>query len=99
MKGPYDNSLSWPLSDKFEMKLLNQISDSQHRSVAVNYDDVSDLQDYSGRVIVGDKAEGGYGEPKLISHEDLHKITSTCQYLKDDCLYLQIIKHYDDEHE
>ena len=36
---------------------------------------------------------------KLISHKDFHKITSTCQYLKDDCLYLQIIKHHDDEHE
>ena len=99
MKGLHDDSLSWPLTDKFEMKLLNQISDSQHHSVTVNYDDVSDDKDCTGRVIEGDKAKGGYGEPKLISHQDLHKITSTIQYLKDDCLYLQIIKHYDDQHE
>ena len=30
MKGPHDDELTWPLRGEFEIKLLNQISDSEH---------------------------------------------------------------------
>ena len=87
MKGPHDDNLSWPLKDKFEIKLLNQISDSQHHSMTVNYEKSS--HECKGRVTEGDKATG-YGRHQFIINEDLYKINSTFQYLKDDCLFFQI---------
>ena len=39
MKGPHDDELTWPLRGNFEMKLLNQISDSEHHSMRMIYDD------------------------------------------------------------
>ena len=89
MKGPHDDELTWPLRGKIEMKLLNQISDSEHHSMTVTYDD--DIEsDADKRVTEGDKAVSGWGQPQFISNRDLHKITPTCQYLKDDCLFFQV---------
>ena len=39
MKGLHDDELTWPLRGNFEMKLLNQISDSEHHSMTVTFDD------------------------------------------------------------
>ena len=36
MKGPHDGELTWPLMGKFEIKLLNQINDSEHYSYSYN---------------------------------------------------------------
>ncbi|XP_065900843.1 TNF receptor-associated factor 4-like [Dysidea avara] len=89
MKGPHDDELTWPLRGKFELKLLNQINDCEHYSRTVTYDDRAD-DDTAGRVTVGNRA--GWGYHKLISNEDLQKITPTYQYLKDDCIFLQVSK-------
>ena len=90
MKGPHDDELTWPLRGNFEIKLLNQISDSEHHSMTVTYDD--DTPDTSaGRVIEG-KSARDWGRPQYISNEDLNKITPTRQYLKDDCLFFQVTK-------
>ena len=97
MRGPHDDNLSWPLRDKFEIKLLNQISDYHHHSDTVDYGNT--LEGYRGRVTEGDRARG-CGNSQFISNEDLYKITlirqylssSTRQYLKDDCLFFQIVK-------
>ena len=90
MKGPHDDNLPWPLRSKFKIRLLNQISDSQHHSGIANYA-ISII--VLGRIItVGDKG-GGYGRPQFISNENLHKVTSTCRYLKDDCFFIEITKH------
>ena len=87
MKGPHDDNLSWPLRDKFEIQLLNQIGDNQHHSVTVDYD-----KDMScGDRVVEDDEVSGYGKPDFISHKDLCKIT-TCRYLKDDCVFFRITK-------
>ena len=87
MKGPHDDNLSWPLRDKFEIELLNQIGDNQHHSVTVDYD-----KDRScGDRVVEDDEVSGYGKPDFISHKDLYKIT-TCRYLKDDCVFFRITK-------
>ena len=91
MKGPHDDNLSWPLKNKFEMKLLNQISDSQHHSRTVNYENITSSHEYRGRVTEGDKARG-WGRHQFLSNKDLYKITSICQYLKNDCLFFQITK-------
>ena len=91
MKGPHDHELTWPLRKKFEIKLLNQISDSEHHSMSVTYND--DIKSSSAdRVIKGDKNKKGWGCIQFITNEDLHKTTPTCQYLKDYCLFFQVTK-------
>ena len=126
MKGPHDDELTWPLREKFEVKLMNQISNCEHHSVTVDYDkgddddssdnsdtdgsseeetsDSSDNSDtdgsseeetsddvYGDRVTDSSSAEG-WGRPKFISNKSLKKATSICQYLKDDCIFLQVSK-------
>ena len=87
MKGSHDDELTWPLRGTFEIKLLNQISDSEHHSETMTYDD-----DDCNRVTEGDRATNGWGYKKYISNEDLYKTSPTYQYLKDDCLFFQVTK-------
>ena len=89
MKGPHDDELTWPLRGKFEIKLLNQISDSEHHSITVTFDD-DDIPDCCSNRVTGCEGAGGLGEPKFISNNNLHKITPTCQFLKDDRLFFQV---------
>ena len=89
MKGPHDDELSWPLIGEFEIKLLNQIGDYQHRTFPWNYDNAGDFGD---RVTVGDRSRLCFGEKHFIANYDLDRVTSTCRYLKDDCLFFQVIK-------
>lgn len=87
LSGPHDDKLSWPFTENFEIKLLNQIEDSQHHSTFITY-----YNGYTGRVGNVNRAKGGWGKSKFISNENLHRSTATCQFLKDDCLYFQITK-------
>ncbi|XP_065901589.1 TNF receptor-associated factor 4-like [Dysidea avara] len=89
MKGPYDDELTWPLREEFEVKLLNQISDCEHHLDTIDYDNAKD--DTAGRVTDGEKAEG-WGESEFISHEDLLNDDPICQYVKNDCVFLQVSK-------
>lgn len=89
MKGPYDDQLKWPLKEHCEVKLLNQISDSEHHSARVSY---------NGGTIGGNrihKDERGRDCVcfchHFISYEDLHKVTSKQQYLKNDTIFLEVI--------
>ncbi|XP_065901407.1 TNF receptor-associated factor 4-like [Dysidea avara] len=88
MKGPHDDKLTWPLREKFEIKLFNQINDSDHHSLMLTYSKAvgSASRVYSGRAV------HGRGYLKFISNKDLHIVTPTCQYLKDDCIFLQVSK-------
>ena len=88
MKGPHDDELTWPLRGELEVKLLNQISDSEHHCDTVAYDEDRNAD----RVTDGDRSTQGWGWQQYISNEDLNKITSTYQYLKDDCLFFQVTK-------
>ena len=91
MKGSHDDELTWPLRGKFDIKLLNQISDSEHHSNTLVYDDR--VPKFSaGRVTQGDKTKEGWDKPKFILNKDLCKITPPCRYLKDDCLFFQVTK-------
>ena len=86
MKGPYDDQLRWPLEGHCEVKLLNQISNREHHLGNGEYQDV-------GHERVTSKERCTYNmwnSHEFISHEDLHKITPTCQYLKDDSIFLQV---------
>ena len=55
MKGPHDDEQTWPLRGKFEVKLLNQISDCEQHSGTMSYDDHAD-DDTAGRVTDGQKS-------------------------------------------
>ena len=88
MKGPHDDELTWPLRGAFEIKLLNQISDSEHYSVSMPFDDTPAVD----RVVVGERSREGWGWEDYISFKDLNECTSAYQLLKDDCLFFQVIK-------
>ena len=86
MKGPYDDQLRWPLKGHCEVKLLNQISNSEHHLGNGEYWD-----DGHKRVPSGERCRYKmWSSHQFISHEHLHKITPTCQYLKDDSIFLQV---------
>ena len=85
MKGPHDDELIWPLRGEFEIKLLNQISDREHHSVTLIFDEAPIY-----RIREGDKSKDGWGKPKYIFNDNLNVLTSTHQYLKDDCLFFQV---------
>ena len=89
-KGPHDDELTWPLRGKFEIRLLNQISDSEYFSVILTYDDKTTDDNAAGRVTEGIRSKTGWGWSRYISNEILNKVTPTCQYLKDDCLFFQV---------
>jgi len=91
-KGPHDDKLTWPLREEFEVKLLYQISDSEHYSKRIHYED--EEYDAAARLIneTDNAFSIGQGDPQFIASEDLQEITPTCQYLKDDCLFLQVSK-------
>ncbi|XP_065901691.1 TNF receptor-associated factor 4-like [Dysidea avara] len=91
MKGPHDDELTWPLTEKFQFKLLNQISDCEHYSTTLTFDDHTPSE-YAGRVTDCIRSTGGWGHRQFIVYEDLHTVTPTCQYLKDDCIFLQVSK-------
>ena len=84
MKGPHDDKLPWPLRRKFEIKLMNQISDSEHHSDMLMFNDK-----VSSRV-TNDNAVRILGFPMFISLEALHRVTTTCQFYKNDCLFVLV---------
>ena len=49
----------------------------------------SDHVPVAGRVTDGSIATKGWGRP---GYKSLHKVILTCQYLKDDCIFLQVSK-------
>ena len=93
MKGPHDDELTWPLRAKFEINLLNQISDSEHFSRIVTYNNIDTPSIYTNRVIKGIRSRYGWGKPQYITNEHLNRITPTCQYLKHDCLFFQVANY------
>ena len=91
IKGLHDDELTWPLRGKFEIKLLNQVSDSRHHSVIVTYDDDTPAI-YTHRVLGSGITQEAWGRSLFISNEDLLSTFTTCQYVMDGCLYFQVIK-------
>ncbi|XP_065886630.1 TNF receptor-associated factor 4-like [Dysidea avara] len=89
MKGPHDDELTWPLRGMFQVKLLNQTDDCNHHSFTMTFTKYHD-EDIGIRVTDANTAQDGWGFPDFISNENLYKVTSTCQYLIDDALFLQI---------
>ena len=86
MMGPNDGELEWPMKGEYEVKLLNQSSNSMHHSV-------------TGSIIVDNSSKPFFFSEKnwfaswysglFISHEAL---TTTNRFLKDDNLYFKLSK-------
>jgi len=89
-RGPHDDELSWPLRGKFQIKLLNQLSDCEHYSKTLTYGNTTPNH-ITKRVIEGDR-DKSWGYTRYISNEDFLSATSTCQYLKDNYVFFQVSK-------
>ena len=95
MMGPNDDQLSWPLRGKFEVVLLNQISDCAHRKITVVYDSNTPgckATRMTGNSLASLRTSEGWGNMEFLTHQDLHNTSSTCQFLKNDCLFFQVCK-------
>ena len=87
-KGAYDDELTWPLTGEFLITLLNQISDDKHHSYQLRYDDNTPL-DVKSKITV--KANfSTWGSPNFISNAELKTANSEVQFLKNDCIYMQV---------
>ncbi|XP_065916952.1 TNF receptor-associated factor 3-like [Dysidea avara] len=84
MKGPYDDQLRWPLKGHCEVMLLNQISNSEHHLGNGKY------QDDGHKRVTSEERMYMWYTYQFISNKDLHKITPTCQYLKDDNIFIKV---------
>ena len=89
-QGPYDEDLQWPLRAKFQVTLLNQITDDEHISVTITYDDHT--PNIAACRLVDEDDDSYPLDCNLISCRDIHKVTPTCAYLKNDCILLKVCK-------
>ena len=89
--GLYDDDLQWPLRAKFQVTLLNQISDNEHVSVMLTYDNETD-EECSMRRYVYDEDDGLSVHCTLISKRDIHNVTATRAYLRNDSIFLKVCK-------
>ena len=93
MKGVYDDDLQWPFQGAITFQLLNQMGDSKHHEMTVNFAKIKDL-DVLSRVTSGERAKGGWGFRTFIAHTKLglkiENWSTKCQFLKDDQLKFRI---------
>ena len=87
-KGEHDDKLVWPLTAKFMITLFNQISDDEHFSYKLYFDEKTPLGSRSR--IFDDAYATGWGTNKFLSNADLKAVKPKCQFLKDDCIYVQV---------
>ena len=80
MDGPYDHRLRWPLKGRFRVMVLNQICNREHHAVA-----------YQNHAERGQTRAFWYCE-EFISCEELKKISATCQFVKDNCVFFEVCK-------
>ena len=88
--GPHDDELLWPLRGKFQIVLLNQLSDCDHFTRVLTYGDHVP-HDVADRVVEGSR-DKSWGYNRYISNVNFLSATSMCQYLKDDCVFLRVSK-------
>ena len=87
MKGENDKKLKWPFRGTLTVRLVDQFQNKFHKDSTICYDDKASR--YARRLTFGEKSQG-WGVMELVSHEFLRD--PNCQFLKDDCLKIQIIK-------
>ena len=87
--GPYDEVLAWPLTRNLTVKLMNQNGDSGHFSLSVAFSPSVPCVP-AGRTIFGTRACNCWGWSRFILQEELNKVTPSRQFIKDDCIYLNV---------
>ena len=87
MQGENDTKLKWPFRGTITVRLIDQVQNKFHKDSVIRYDDQA--SQYARRLTVGEKSQG-WGVMELVSHEYLRD--PNCQFLKDDCLKIQIMK-------
>ena len=87
MKGENDDALTWPITYKCTVTLLNQLKDEgHHKCVFFSKDD----NEANIRVLSGEMGTG-WGRTQFIAHAKLDlQEEEQCQYLKDDSLYFRL---------
>ena len=90
MRGENDDNLIWPFTGGITVELLNQLKDKEHYQETITFPKDKD-DDTNRRVVDRDRAPGGWGRPKFISHTALSfNPLLYWHFLKDDCLYFRI---------
>ena len=87
MEGPYDDKLSWPLKGKFKVTLLNQVSDTDHHSVAHN---ISGAEQISASHWLEDDTEEIWYHHRFIKTATL----LSSKYLQNDTLFFEVSAGY-----
>ena len=91
MIGRFDVVLYGPsINQKLTVTLMNQISDTEHYSGILCFCDAVDDRHVTHRVLFTNTAGIFWGNFAFISLEELTKITPTCQYVKNDCMFVKI---------
>ena len=80
MQGPHDDKLNWPLRERFQIQLINQINSSVNYSVITTYS-ACDNNDRRCKEIF-----------QFILNKELHKTTATQQFIKDNSVFFQVTK-------
>ena len=86
LKGPYDGQLQWPMRGNYEVKLLNQTSDTAHHS---RFCSVKEKNSDKPSFFSDRNWLPSWFSESFISHEAL---MTTCEFLKDDNLYFHVSK-------
>ena len=89
MRGEHDDNLKWPFRGAVTIQLLNRKNDEGHKEATINCNDAAS-DEYAGRVVGQERADGGWGSPSFIAHSDL--LSEDREYLQNDCLKFRILK-------
>jgi len=89
--GPNDGHLRWPLRGRFDVAILNQSSDAEHYLRRIIYDDRCPDS------VAGRNAIHSWGISRFISYWNLCLSSPSCQYVKDDSMYIKVT-YYGPEH-
>ena len=79
----------------FKMTLLNQVADDNQHHVDQVIFNKSTPHHIGGRMAANDDARvSAWDKHDFITHEELHKKTASCCYLRNDTIYIQISFKY-----
>ena len=90
MKGPYDDELSWPMTERFQVKLLNQTSDESHHSRTASVCNATMIVTNDSnqvKVSVHDGTKEVWQDLQFIKNAVM-----SSQYLKNDSLIFEVSK-------
>ena len=85
LAGPFDDNQSWPIRREFKVKLLNQISDTEHHSEAGPAYNIKRNMENGPKTF--------WSRDQYISNEILQNPSSTCQFLKNDTIFFEVHTH------